>query len=218
MKTDAALQTDVINELKWEPTVHHEHIGVSVQDGVVTISGTVPTFIEKKNAEKAVERVTGVISIVEKIEVKLLGTMIRDDESIAKAILNRFQWSVVVPNQKIKATVSDGRVTLHGEADWEYERKAAENLVRELTGVKFISNNITIKPALSITDLKKDIENALVRAVKRESNEIKIDVTGNKVTLSGRVQSLKEKKIIEGAVWRCSGVSSVNDKLQVSSN
>lgn len=216
MNSDAILQTEIMNELKWEPSIHHEHIGVSVEDGVVTLSGTVPSFLEKHNAEKAVERVTDVIAIVERIEVKLLGTMLRDDESIAKAILNRFQWSVVVPEGKVKATVSNGWVTLAGKVDWEYERRAAEKLVRELTGVKFVTNEITIKHKFDIKNLKTNIEKSLMRAAKKETDNIKIDVDGSKETLSGRIQSLKEKKMIENAVWGCSGVTSLNDNLQVS--
>jgi osmotically-inducible protein OsmY len=200
MKTDSQIQKDVMEELKWEPSVSHEHIGVSVSDGIVTLSGSVPSFIEKYHADKAAQRVLGVKAIVEKIEVKLPSSLIRDDQEIAKAIVNQFQWSSLVPDDKIKAKVSDGWVTLTGEVTWEYQRKAAEKLVRELTGVKFITNGIVIKPKLVAADLKEKIEQALKRAAERESKQIEIDVNGTHVTLSGQVRSFAEMSCL-GRAW-----------------
>ncbi len=215
MKTDTSIQKDVIEELKWEPSVNHEHIGVAVDEGIVTLSGTVPTFIEKHNAEVAVQRVAGVKAIVEKIEVKLPGSLVRDDQEIAKAIINQFQWSSLIPKDHIKAKVSNGWVTLSGEVVWEYQRKAAEKLVRELTGVKLISNNIVIKPKLIAADLKDKIEKALLRAAARESKQIDIEVRGSHVTLSGVVRSFAEMRAVEGAAWGAPGVTEVQDNLRV---
>lgn len=215
MKADSQLQESVLEELKWEPSVHHEHIGVAVSEGIVTLSGTVPSFIEKHAAEKTVQKVAGVKAIVEKIEVKLPGSMIRNDEDIAKAVLERFKWSVLVPDNKLKATVTNGWVTLNGEVDWEYQRKAAEKLVRELTGVKFVTNSISLKPTFDATNLKDKIEKALLRAAEHESNKINVEVQGSRVTLSGRVRSLAEMKLVEGTAWGCPGVTEVQDKLRV---
>ena len=215
MKTDTQIQRDVIEELKWEPSVNHEHIGVAVSDGIVTLSGTVPTFIEKHNAEIAAQRVAGVKAIVEKIEVKLPGSLVRDDEEIAKAIINQFQWSSLVPKDQIKAKVSNGWVTLSGEVVWEYQRKAAERLVRELTGVKLITNNIALKPKLEAADLKEKIERALLRAAERESKQIDVQVRGSHVTLTGVVRSFAEMRAVEGAAWGAPGVTEVQDNLRV---
>jgi osmotically-inducible protein OsmY len=215
MKTDTQIQKDVMEELKWEPSVNHEHIGVAVSDGIVSISGNVPTFIEKHNAEKAAQRVAGVKAIVEKIEVKLPGALLRDDEEIAKAIVNQFQWSSLVPKDQIKAKVSNGWVTLSGEVVWEYQRKAAEKLVRELTGVKLISNNISLKPKIEASDLKDKIQKALMRAAERESKQIEIEVRGSHVTLSGVVRSFSEMRAVEGAAWGAPGVTEVQDNLRV---
>lgn len=215
MKTDSQLQINVMEELKWEPSVNHEHIGVAVSDSIVTLSGTVPSFIEKHNAEKAAKRVTGIKAIVEKIEVKLPGTMIRDDEDIAKAIVNQFQWSTLIPHDKIKAKVSSGWVTLSGDVTWEYQRKAAEKLVRGLTGVKFITNDIQLKPKLEASFLKEKIEKALLRAAEHESKQIEVDVRGTRVTLSGYVRSFSEMKAIEGTVWAAPGVTEVSDHLKL---
>lgn len=216
MKTDTQIQKDVIEELKWEPSVNHEHIGVAVSEGVVTLSGTVPTFIEKHNAETAAQRVVGVKAIVEKIDVKLPGSLVRDDEEIAKAIVNQFQWSSLIPKDQIKAKVSNGWVTLSGEVVWEYQRKAAERLVRELNGVKLITNTIKLKPKLEAADLKDKIERALLRAAERESKQIDVKVEGSHVTLSGFVRSLAEMRAVEGAAWGAPGVTEVKDNLRVS--
>lgn len=215
MKTDSQLQINVMEELKWEPSVNHEHIGVAVSDGIVTLSGNVPSFIEKYNAEKAAGRVAGIQVIIEKIEVKLPGTMIRDDEDIAKAIVDQFQWSSLIPHDKIKVKVSSGWVNLSGEVIWEYQRKAAEKLVRELTGVKFITNDIKLKPMLDASFLKEKIEKALLRAAEHESKQIEVDVRGSRVTLSGYIRSFSEMKAVEGTVWAAPGVTEVQDNLKL---
>ena len=216
MKTDSLIQKDVLEELKWEPSVNHEHIGISVSYGIVTLTGTVPSFIEKYNAEKAAQRVLGVKAIVEKIEVKLPGSLIRDDQELAKAIIDQFEWSALIPSQnKIKAKVSNGWVTLSGEVVWEYQRKAAEKLVRALNGVKFITNNIVIKPTIEASDLKEKIEKALMRATERESKQIDVNVRGGHVTISGMVRSYAEMKAVEGVAWGAPGVTEVLNNLKV---
>ena len=215
MKTDNQIQKDVIDELKWEPSVNHEHIGVAVSDGIVTLSGTVSTFIEKHNAEISTQRVAGVKAIVEKIEVKLPGSLVRDDQEIAQAIISQFKWSSLIPDDNIKAKVSSGWVTLNGEVTWEFQRKAAERLVRELTGVKLVTNNIVLKPKFEASDLKNKIEEALMRAAEREGKKIDVVVNGSKVTLSGTVRSFSEMRAIEGAAWGAPGVTEVKDKLKV---
>lgn len=218
--TDADLQKNVIEALKWEPSVTHEHIGVYVANGVVTLTGVVPSYIEKHNAERVVEKMADVKAIVEKIEVHLKGDMIRDDSAIAKAILDRFHWSVLVPEDKVHVQVSDGWVTLKGELDWEFQRKAAEKLVRELTGVVHVSNAITLKPtvqAINPVKVKDKIEKALHRATQRESDRITIDVKGTCVTLRGNVRSLAEKNIVEATTWGCPGITEVQDRITVKS-
>jgi osmotically-inducible protein OsmY len=215
MKSDAQIQKNIIEELKWEPSVNHEHIGVSVSDGIVTLTGTVTTFIEKYNAEKATGRVAGVKAIVEKIEVKLPGSSVRDDEDIANAIVNLLEWNSLVPKGKIKARVSNGWVVLDGEAAWEYQRKEAEKIVRGLTGVKLVTNNILIKSNIEATGLKEKIERALLRAAEHESKQIEVKVDGTHVTLNGVVRSYSELKAVEGAAWSAPGVTDVHDNLKI---
>lgn len=215
MKTDAQLQNDVIDELKWDPSVTHEHIGVSVNDGIVTLTGHVPNFLEKTSAEKAAQRVAGVKAIVEKMEVKYPGAYSRDDEDIASAILNAFKWNVQIPDERLKAKVRNGWVTLTGEVEWEYQKDAAANAVKPLTGVLGVTNSIEIKPKILISDLKAKIEQALKRAAEREADRIKVSVEGRKVTLSGKVRSYAELLDARGAAWSAPGVSEVRDNLIV---
>ncbi len=217
MKTDSQIQNDVIQELKWDPSVTHEHIGVTVDDGIVTLSGTVPTYIEKWAAEKAAQKVAGVKAVVEKIEVKLASSTERDDKALAKAVVQQFKWNVQVPDQLIKTSVEDGWVTLTGEVEWDFQRNAAAKCIRALSGVRGVSNDITIKvKKVQPEVIKQKIEEALRREVEREAQKIKVDVNGSKVTLSGDVHSFREKWDARGAALSAPGVTTVENNLQIS--
>jgi osmotically-inducible protein OsmY len=212
MKTDAQIQTDVMQELKWDPSITHEHIGVAVADGIVTLSGTVPSYIEKSSAERAAQRVSGVKAVVEKIEVKVPGAYHRDDQDIAKAILDQFRWHTQIPDDVVKPRVENGWVELTGEVDWDYQRSAAENAIRNLTGVKGITNRITIKARVAQPfEIKSKIEEALKRAAEREADRIRIEVQGTRVVLSGKVRSFAELRDVRGAAFSAPGVTAVED-------
>jgi osmotically-inducible protein OsmY len=212
MKSDAQIQTDVIQELKWDPRVTQEHVGVAVSDGIVTLSGTVPSYIEKSAAEKAAQRVAGVKAVVEKIEVKVPGSFHKDDEDIAKAIINQFRWHAQVPDESVKASVEKGLVELTGEVEWDYQRRAAEKVVRGLTGVRGLTNKIAIKARVAQpAEIKNKIEQALKRAAEREAEHLNIEVQGSRVVLSGKVRSFAELRDVRGAAWSAPGVTSVDD-------
>jgi osmotically-inducible protein OsmY len=212
MKTDAQIQTDAMQELKWDPSITHEHIGVAVADGIVTLSGTVPSYIEKSSAEKAVQRVGGVKAVVEKIEVKVPGSYHRDDQDIAKAIIDQFRWHTQVPDDVVKARVENGWVELTGDVEWDYQRSAAENALRGLTGVRGITNKLTIKPKVAQpSEIKDKIEEALKRAAERETDRIAVEVRGTRVILSGKVRSFAELRDVRGAAYSAPGVTSVDD-------
>jgi osmotically-inducible protein OsmY len=212
MKTDAQIQTDAMQELKWDPSITHEHIGVAVSDGIVTLSGTVPSYIEKSSAEKAVQRVGGVKAVVEKIEVKVPGSYHRDDQDIAKAIIDQFRWHTQVPDDVVKARVENGWVELTGDVEWDYQRSAAENALRGLTGVRGITNKLTIKPKVAQpSEIKDKIEEALKRAAERETDRIAVEVRGTRVILSGKVRSFAELRDVRGAAYSAPGVTSVDD-------
>jgi osmotically-inducible protein OsmY len=216
MKTDSQIQADVIQELKWDPSVTHEHVGVAVSDGIVTLSGTVPTFIEKSSADRATQRVAGVKAVVEKMEVKLPGSFKRDDQDIAKAIINQFKWNVQVPEDQVKASVEDGWVELRGEVEWDFQRTAAENSVRGLSGVKGVTNNISIQEKkVQPEAIKQRIEEALKREAEREAHRIVVEVRGSRVILSGNVHSFREMQDARGAAFSAPGVTSVENNLHI---
>ena len=217
MKTDAQIQQDVLDELTWDPRVAHEHIGVSVDDGIVTLSGHVPTHGEKSAAEVAVQRVAGVKAVVEKITVKYPDMDYRDDEDIANAILTVFKWNTQVPHDGVKVQVSGGWVQLKGEVEWEFQKTAAENAVKSLAGVIGVKNLIEIRPRVEPRDIKSKIEQALRRAADREVKGINIDVEGSKVILSGKVHSWAELRDIRGIIWNAPGVKAVEERVIISS-
>jgi osmotically-inducible protein OsmY len=215
MKTDATLQQDVIAELKWEPSINAAKIGVEVEDGVVTLAGHVGSYSEKWRAERAVQRVSGVKALAIEIDVKLPGSSKRDDGDIARSAENVLEWTTYLPDDAIKVMVEDGWVTLTGNVDWDYQRQGAAGAVRNLMGVTGVSDDIAVKPKVSLSAVKADIEAALKRRAKADAKNIAVAVKGNDVTLTGTVHSWAERDLARHSAWSTPGVRNVVDKITV---
>lgn len=213
MKSDSQLQQDVMAELKWEPTIEAAQIGVEVKGGIVTLAGHVNSYAEKWHAERAAQRVAGVTALTVEIEVKLPGMSARTDVDIARSAENVLQWTILPPKDGIKVMVESGWITLSGEVDWGFQRVAATTAVRYLMGVKGVTNKIEIKPKVALSAVKSEIETALKRRAKADAQDIKVQVDGNAVTLTGVVHSWSERELATDSAWSTPGVRNVVDKM-----
>ncbi|MEO8387164.1 BON domain-containing protein [Polaromonas sp.] len=215
MKTDMQLKADVTAELAWEPAVNSASVGVLVNDGVVTLTGHLSSFAEKIAVEKAVHRVAGVRGLAIELDVKLVAAHHRSDSEIASIAASALRWSVLLPPDHVKVEVEKGWVTLTGEVDWTYQSGTAEKCVRDLVGVRGLSNNIVVKPTVSTRDIAAEISAALERQAEREARHIQVKVEGSVVTLHGKVNSLVEREAAAGAAFAARGVTRIVNKLEV---
>ena len=216
IRTDAQIQTDVLAELKWEPRVSPNEIGVVVKDGVVTLTGWVDAYTKRWAAEDAAHRVRGVKAVANDIEVRLPTGDQRTDPDIAEAAIRALHWDAFVPADRIQVTVSKGWVTLKGEVDWQFQKQDAERAIRRLTGVKGVTNFITVKARPTPAELKKRIEDALIRTAQSDAHRITVDVQGEKVILKGTVHSWAEKQEAERQAWAAPGVLAVENQITIS--
>jgi osmotically-inducible protein OsmY len=211
--TDQEIQTDVMAELRWDPSVPATEIGVVVKDGVVTLTGTVDTYMKKWRAEEVAHHVNGVIAVANEIQVRWIAG--RTDSDIAAAAVHALNWNSTIPQGKVHVTVDDGWVTLKGDVEWQYQRQEAERAVRRLLGVKGVSNLITVKPAATPSDLKRKIEDALVRNAQIDAERITVEVQGSKAVLRGKVRSWAEREEAERVAWLAPGITSVDNQISL---
>ena len=213
--TDIELRQTVSDALEFEPSVNAANIGVAVMDGVVTLSGHVPTYAEKLKAEEVVMGVRGVKAIAEEIEVRPAGAHATADDEIARRVLEVLRWNTTVPDDRVKVTVQNGWVTLAGSVEWNYQRESASRALQGLAGVRGVANTIRITPKATPSDLRNRIEQALKRQAELDALGINIELAEGSVTLRGKVHSLAERRVAEQAVWAAPGVREVRDNLSV---
>jgi osmotically-inducible protein OsmY len=215
-KTDSEMKQQVLRELKWDSRIAWAQIGVDVRDGIVTLTGTVRCFANKTAAQQAAHRVAGVLDVANDIEVQPSGTFVRTDAEIAKAVRHTLEWDALVPDERIKSTVSGGWVTLEGDVDVWREREDAEKAVLKLAGVVGVINQITILPReIDPKELREEIEDALERRADREADRLRIEVKDGAVELWGRVHSWQEKRAVLGSIGHMPGVLAVKEHLRI---
>ena len=214
---DMSLRHDVEKELEWDPAIDATKIGVATTDGVVTLTGHVRSFSEKWKAERTVKRILGVQGVANDLEVVIDEKEHRDDGDIARSAVNALSWNFAIPKDKIKVLVTKGWLTLDGEVEWHFQKRAAADAVRNLRGVRGVTNDIAVHPKVAAGDVKDKIEAALKRNAEVDAKSIKVQATNSEITLTGTVRSWIEREDAVNAAWSAPGVTKVVDRIAISS-
>jgi len=212
---DLDLKAEVKEALEWEPALDASAIDISIKDGIVTLTGSVPSYPEKHVAEKAAGLVRGVKAVACELAVALSAFNSRNDPQIARAAADAIAWNTLLANTSIQVFVDKGRVTLEGTVNWNYQRQSADRSVRYLAGVRDVNNHIVVKPVAEQVAVKSQIEAALIRNARLDADGIRVEVRGDRVILRGTVQSWIEREEAERAAWASPGVGDVENELIV---
>ncbi len=212
---DKVLRQRIVDALDWEPQVDAANIGVAVNNGIVTMTGHVPSYVQVVAAEQAVKRVKGVQGIAQELDVRFAGAPVESDEDIASRAVATLKWNSILPKDAIQVKVAKGWVTLTGEVEWHYQRRAAERFVGGLMGVKGVANLILVKPRATASNVTRGIEDAFRRDAALEAHRIKVFVDDGKVRLEGAVHNWREREAAERAAWAAPGVHAVEDRVLI---
>lgn len=213
--SDLSLRKSVMEELEFHPEINAASIGVSVENGIVTLSGHVSSYPQKVNAERAAKGVKGVRAIAQEIQVRLDKHAGTADDTLAERVLNIIDWSSDAPQNDIKVTVQKGWITLDGDVDWQYQKETLERAVHELSGVVGVNNRLALRPNAEVTDIRQRIEEALKRNAEIDDKNVFVRVDGDVVRLEGKVHVWRERKLAERAAWSVPGVMRVEDHLLI---
>ncbi len=215
MRSDSQIKKDVEEELRWEPDIDATDIAVAVKDGVVTLTGFVRSFSQRLQAEESAKGVAGVLGMANDIEVRLPHINQRPDPEIARDAVAAIQFDLPFSSDRVKVVAKNGKVTLEGELEWNYQRKRAERAVRRIRGVKTVSNLIKLKPKVAPGAIKQMIEKALKRRAEIDADRITVETDGGKVTLRGTVRSWAERRAAENAAWAAPGITWIDNRIAV---
>jgi osmotically-inducible protein OsmY len=215
IRSDVDIQQDVLEEMSWDPHINVSDIGVSVKEGVVTLTGLVDNYLVRLAAQNAAVRVKGAHAVANDIEVRLHTSAERTDSDLALAALYALKWDAAIPADKLDITVSHGYVTLRGEVEWPFQREAAERAIRRLAGIKGLTNWVTVAIRATPGDIKQKIEKALVCNAETDAHRITVEVHGHAATLKGHVRSFAEKLAAERTALSAPGIASVNNEIKI---
>lgn len=216
MIKDTHIRDDVQREMFYTPGLNAATIGVTVRDGVVTLSGAVDSYAQKLAALHAAERIANVRAVASELEVRLPGPRIPTDTDLAQAAANTLAWNSSVPPGRIRIRVENGWITLEGTVDWQVQKDAASAAIGDLNGVKGVDNLVSVNPALDAEDIKEQIESALRRSATIEDRNVLVEATSDKVVLHGEVRSIPEREEAERIAWSAPGVADVANHILVS--
>jgi osmotically-inducible protein OsmY len=216
-RTDEQIQTDVLEELRWDSRVQANEVGVTATEGIASLTGWVDSYSKKWAAERAAHRVRGVRAVVNDLEVRLPVAAERDDPDVAAAARRALEWDAFVPTERVEVTVSRGWVSLQGEVEWQYQKRAAERSVRRLSGVRGVTNLVTVRPRYrpEPDDLRRRVADALIRSAETDAERLEIDVDDDRVILLGTVRAWAEKNEAERVAWSAPGVTAVDNRIMV---
>jgi osmotically-inducible protein OsmY len=215
MKSDDEIKKDVEDELRWDPDIDSTDIAVAVKNGVVTLTGFVPSYAQKFQAESDVKRVAGVVGVANDIEVRVPAFDQRPDPEIARDAVDALKNKLPFSSQNIKVMVHDGWITLEGDVEWNYQRERAEDAVRWIKGVKGVVNSISVKPKVTPIEIKHKIEEAFKRSAEVDADQIQVETHDGEVVLKGTVHSWFEREEAERAAWSAPGVKKVEDRITI---